>query len=155
MKKSVKGLAVTLLFAFVLNAIVFVPSVSAVENLPTVWVKVYRIQTVDSIETGLEGEADWRYMIAVTDGETTVTREFKCKSNIGDNIVDRLDSFPDIHTKSVQVTITVYEDDSGGYETADVSSSGMSFECTYNLVSNALGGDETVIDGIWDLRSIS
>ena len=126
MKKSVKGLAVTLLFAFVLNAIVFVPSVSAVENLPTVWVKVYRIQTVDSIETGLEGEADWRYMIAVTDGETTVTREFKCKSNIGDNIVDRLDSFPDIHSKSVQVTITVYEDDSGGYETADVSSSGMS-----------------------------
>jgi PKD repeat protein len=147
MKKSVKGLAVTLLFAFLLNAIVFVPSVSAVENLPTVWVKVYRIQTVDTIETGLEGEADWRYTIAVTDGETTETREFKCKSNIGDNIVDRLDSFPDIHSKSVQVTITVYEDDSGGYETADVSSSGMSFECTYNLVSNALGGDETVIDG--------
>ncbi len=40
MKKSVKGLAVTLLFTFLLNAIVFVPSVSAVENLPTVWVKV-------------------------------------------------------------------------------------------------------------------
>jgi len=50
MKKSIKGLLVMLLFAVLLNVLVFTPSVSAAKNLPTVWVKVYRIQAVDTIE---------------------------------------------------------------------------------------------------------
>ncbi len=73
MTKSVKWLVITLLFAILLNAVVFTPSVSASENLPTVWVKVYRIQAVDTIENALEGSADWRYNITVSDGETLVT----------------------------------------------------------------------------------
>jgi PKD repeat protein len=121
-------------------------SVSAIENLPTVWVKIYRIQAVDTIENFLESEADWRYTITVSDGETLITREFKCPSNIGNIIVDRLDSFPDIKNQDVFVTITLYEDDVLGHDTADISSSGTAFDCTYNLATNELGGDETVIE---------
>jgi PKD repeat protein len=147
MKKSIKTITLTLLFTVLLNVAVFTPSVLATENLPTVWVKVYRIQTVDAIETAQEGEADWRYTITVSDGENSVTREFKCPSNSDDIVVDRSDSFTNIKNQDLFVTITLYEDDSTGYEIADVSSSGTTFDGTYNLALNTLGGDETVIDG--------
>ena len=147
MNRPIKGLLITLLFAVLLNVVVFTPSVSAVENLPTVWVKVYRIQAVDTIENALESNADWRYNITVSDGETLITREFKCLSNNDVILVDRPDSFTDIKNQDVFVTIRLYEDDLLGHETADISSSGTSFDCTYNLASNELGGDETIIEG--------
>jgi len=146
MKKSIKGLVITILFAAILNVVVFTPSVSAGENLPTLWVKVYRIQAIDDIENFLETEADWRYTITVSDGETLITQEFKCPSNIDNIVVDRSDSFTDIKNQDVFVTIALYEDDILGHETVDISSSGTSFDCTYNLASNALGGDETVFE---------
>lgn len=146
MKKPIKGLLITLLFAVLLNVTVFTPSVSAGENFPTVWVKVYRIQTIDTIENSLEGSADWRYTITVSDGETLIAREFKCPSNNDDIRVDRSDSFTNIKNQDVFVTITLYEDDPSNSETADISSSGTSFDCTYNLASNELAGDETVIE---------
>ena len=136
-----------LLFAVLLNVVVFTPSVAAVENLPTVWVKVYRIQAVDTIENALESDADWRYSITVSDSETLTTRDFKCPSNIDDIILDRSDSFTDIKNQDVFVTISLYEDDLLDHETADISSSGTSFDCTYNLASNELGGDKTIIEG--------
>jgi PKD repeat protein len=136
-----------LLFAVLLNAVVFTPSVSAAENLPTVWVKVYRIQAVDTIENFLESSADWRYTITVSDGETLTTRDFKCPPNNDDIVLDRADSFTDIKNQDVFVTITLYEDDLLGAETADISSSGTSFDCTYNLASNELGGDDTIMEG--------
>jgi len=136
-----------LLFAVLLNVLVFTPSVSAAENLPTVWVKVYRIQAVDTIENFLESGADWRYNITVSDGETLTTRDFKCPSNNDDIVLDRADSFTDIKNQDVFVSISLYEDDLLGSETADISSSGRSFDCTYNLVSNELGGDDTIMEG--------
>jgi PKD repeat protein len=147
MKKTSKGLVIKLLFAVLLNAVVFTPSVSAAENLPTVWVKIHRIQLIDDIENVLEGEADWRYTITVIDSETLTTREFKCPPNVDSIVVDRSDSFTDIKNQDVFVTITLYEDDQSGSETADISSSGTSFDCTYNLASSELGGDETIIEG--------
>ena len=147
MKKSIKLVSLMLLFAVLLSVTVFTPSVLASENLPTVWVKVYKIQKVDAIEVAQEGEADWRYTVTVSDGETSVTREFKCPSNSDDIIVDRSDSFTNIKNQDLFVTITLYEDDSTGYETADISSSGMAYDGTYNLALNSLGGDTTVVDG--------
>jgi len=147
MKRSIKRPLLMLLFAVLLNVVVFTPFVSAAENLPTVWVKVYRIQAVDTIENFLESGADWRYSITVSDGETLTTRDFKCPSNNDDIILDRADSFTDIKNQDVFVTIKLYEDDLLGSETADISSSGTSFDCTYNLASNELGGDDTVIEG--------
>jgi len=147
MKKSIKGLLLMLLFSVLLNVVVFTPSVSAAENLPTVWVKVYRIQAVDTIENFLESDADWRYTITVSDGETLTTRDFKCPSNNDDIVLDRADSFTDIKNQDVFVSISLYEDDLVGDETADISSSGTSFGCTYNLVSNELGGDDTIMEG--------
>ena len=147
MKKSIKGLLLMLLFAVLLNVVVFTPSVSAAENLPTVWVKVYRIQAVDTIENVPESGADWRYTITVSDGETLKTRDFKCPQNNDNIVLDRADSFTDIKNQDVFVTISLYEDDLTGAETADISSTGTSFSCTYNLASNELGGDDTIIEG--------
>jgi len=136
-----------LLFSGLLNLVVFAPSVSAAENFPTVWVKVYRIQQVDTIENFLESGADWRYKISVSDDETLITTEFKCPGNNDDIIVNRVDSFIDLKTQDVSVTISLYEDDLFGTETADISGSGTSFNCIYNLASNEFSGDETVIEG--------
>ena len=147
MNRAIKGLVITVLFAVLLNAVMFIPSVSAAENLPTVWVKIYRIQAVDDIENVLESEADWRYTITVSDGETSTKREFKCPPNLDNIVVERSDSFTDIKNQDVFVTIALYEDDMLGHETADISSSGTAFDCTYNLASNELGGDETIIEG--------
>lgn len=136
-----------LLFSVLLNVVVFTPSVSAAENLPTVWVKVYRIQAVDNIENFLESSSDWRYTITVSDGETLKTRDFKCPSNNDDIVLDRADSFTNIKNQDVSVSISLYEDDLLGAETADISSLGTSFDCTYNLASNELGGDDTIMEG--------
>jgi PKD repeat protein len=146
MKKSIKGPLLMLLFAFLLNTLAFTPSVSAAENLPTVWVKVYRIQTVDIIESVAESGADWRYTITVSDGETLKTRDFKCQLNNDEITLDRADSFTNIKNQDVFVTINLYEDDQSVSETADISSSGTSFSCTYNLASNELGGDDTIME---------
>jgi PKD repeat protein len=147
MKRPIKGLLITLLFTVLLSTVIFTPSVSASENLPTVWVKVYRIQAIDTIENALESNADWRYTITIIDGETSTTREYKLEENYDDAIVDRPDSFTNIKNQDVFVKITLYKDDLSGSEIADISSSGTSFDCTYNLASNEFGGDETSIEG--------
>ena len=110
MKKSSKGLVLTLLFAVLLNAVVFTPSVSAAENFPTVWVKIYRIQLIDDIENVLEEEADWRYTITVIDGETVTTQGYKLKESRDVGRFDREDSFTGIKNQDVFVTITLYKD---------------------------------------------
>ena len=84
MKKSSKGLVIALLFAVLLNAVVFTPSVSAAENRAMVGVKVHRIQLIDDIENDLEKEADWRYTITVIDGETVTTQGYKLKESRDD-----------------------------------------------------------------------
>jgi len=146
MKKTVKQLWITLLFTTIISASVFSPSASATENLPTVWVKVHRIQAVDSVENAAEGGADWHYVITVTDGETIMKRDFKCPPNTDDITLDRADSFTGIKDQEIFVKIELYDDDPSEAETADISNSGTSFTCTYNLISNSLGGDETVYD---------
>ena len=136
-----------LLFVVLLSTVVFTPSVSGAENLPTVWVKVYRIQAVDAIENVLESEADWRYKITVSDGEILTTRDFKCSPNKDDITLDRADSFTDIKNQDVFVSIALYEDDLVSSETADISISGQYFIGTYNLISNELGGDGIIMEG--------
>ena len=84
MKKSSKGLVIALLFAVLLNAVVFTPSVSAAENRAMVGVKVHRIQLIDDIENDLEEEADWRYTITVIDDETVTTQGYKLKESRDD-----------------------------------------------------------------------
>ena len=147
MKKVVKGIMLLLLFSNLLNLVVFTSSVLAEENYPTVWVKIYRIQQVDTIENILESGADWRYIITVSDSETAITKEYKCPSNDDDIIVNHVDSFVDLKTQDVTITISLYEDDLFGVETADISGSGTSFNCIYNLASNEFSGDETIIEG--------
>ena len=95
MKKSIKGVLLTLLFAALMNVVVFTPATSAAEaeKLPTVWVKIYRIQAVDIVENVPEGQADWRYTITVSDGETLTTRDYKCEEN--DDIIVTREGLPE------------------------------------------------------------
>jgi PKD repeat protein len=141
-------LILALLFTCLLNLTLLTPSISAAGNLPTVWVKIHRIQKVDAIENILEDGADWHYKITVSDGETLATQDFKCTANNDDIVVDQLDSFSDLKAEDVFVTIALNEDDLLGSETADINGgSGTSFNCIYNLATNELTGDETVVEG--------
>jgi PKD repeat protein len=144
-RKIVSAITLTLLLTGLLT-LALTRNTMAVENLPTVWVKVYRIQAIDDFGL-LEFGADWRYKVTVSDGETIVTKEFKCPSNKDDIVVDRVDSFSDLKHKDVYITIFLYEDDLLGYETADISSIGTSFDCTYHLKTDNFDGDETVFEG--------
>ena len=149
MKKSIKGMLLTLLFAALMNAVVFTPAASSAEaeKLPTLWVKIHRIQAVDTIENSPDGEADWRYTITVSDSENLKTRDYKHEENHDDVILNRADSFTDIKNQKVSVKISLYEDDLLGSETVDISSSGTSFDCSYNLATNELSGDNTIMEG--------
>lgn len=147
LKKTVWGVILALLLAGLLYSGFFVLEAKAVENLPTVWVKVHRIQAIDPIEGFLQDGADWRYKVWVSDGETATTKEFKCPSDDDDIVVDHVDSFSDLKHKDLLITIMLYEDDPFGYETADISSSGTSFFCTYYLKTDDFEGDETVVEG--------
>lgn len=142
-RKDVFSITLTLLLVSTLSLALLGVGTRAVENLPTVWVKVHRIQAVDPIEGFLEDGADWRYKVTLAG----VIKEFKCASNIDDVVVDHVDSFSDLLNKDVSVKISLYEDDTFGYETADISGTGTSFDCTYHLATDELEGDETIIEG--------
>lgn len=135
---------VTVIFSLTMSYPTFLTL--AAETLPTVWVEVFRIQAVDPIEGFLEGAADWRYKITVSDGETSLTEDYKCPSNDDDIVVDRVDTFGTISNKDVSVTISLFEDDTFGSETADISSSGNSFFCIYHLKTDEFEGDDTVFE---------
>lgn len=136
-----------LLVSGLLNLTLFTPSALAQENYPTMWVKIHRIQRVDTIETGTEGGADWRYTVVVSDGETLKTQEFMCPSNNDDITLDLVYSFSDLKAQEVSVTISLYELDASDSETADISDSGTAFNCIYNLAVDDFSGDEAVVDG--------
>jgi PKD repeat protein len=147
-KKAVCSAMLALLVVSAFNLVFFTTVTLAVENLPTVWIKVHRIQAVDPIESILEDGADWRFKITVSDGETAVTKEFKCSPNNDDIVVDHVDSFSDLKHKDIYITIALFEDDLFGYETADISSGvgRTAFYCIYDLKTNKLTGDETIFE---------
>ena len=78
LKRIVSETTIILLLIGIVTSAFLTWKAKAVENLPTVWVKVYRIQAIDSIEGVLEDGADWRYNVRVSDGEKAETKEFKC-----------------------------------------------------------------------------
>jgi len=144
MLKWLSWITLALLLTAVLS---FIPrSVKAVDNLPTLWIKVHRIQAVDPIENWLEDGADWHYYITVSDGETTMDTEFKCPSGADDIVVDHIDTFANLRHKDISASITLKEDDLFGQETADISSSGLSFDCIYHLKTNDFEGDSAIVE---------
>jgi len=117
------------------------------DTLPTVWIKIHRIQAIDPIEGFLEDGADWHYYISVTDGATTLSVEYKCPSGQDDLVLDRIDSFGNLKHSDVSITINLKEDDLFGQEQADISgSSGNAFYCTYHLKTNIFNGDQTILE---------
>ena len=147
MKKSINVTLLMLLFTVLMSAVVVAPVASAAETgkLPTVWVKIHRIQAVDTNEN-VEGETDWRYNITVSDSEKVITQEHKCSKSGNDIIVDCEESFTDIKNQKVSVKISLYKDNPPRTEIADISNSGTSFDCIYNLATNKFSGDNTTME---------
>lgn len=129
-------------------AIAFVPAKArSADTLPTIWIRIHRIQAVDPIEGFLEDGADWHYYITVSDGETTASAEYKCPSGHDDLVLDRIDSFSSLKHKDVSITISLKEDDLFGQEQADISGSGGNeFYCVYHLKTNNFDGDQTILE---------
>ena len=142
---------VILLVSILFVASLDVKTASAATSTPTVWIKIYRIQRVDPIESFLEGGADWRYKVHVWNGEDWSSLEHKCASNHDDLIVNMNHKFDDIGITTTTVYIDLFEDDLFGHETADISSrKDISRFClTYNLKDNTIGGDEVIIEGAY------
>lgn len=117
-------------------------------------ITIYRVQMIDSIETAflLEGDADWYYNVTVSDasGDSSVLFDDDSEQN---DIYFNNDH--DFSVESLQITIRIYlyEDDTLGYETADVSSSSTRryFVGYYNLETNSLigSGDTAQQDGVY------
>ena len=143
-----------LLFGFTVVS-VNVKKTLAQASTPTVWVTIYRIQAVDSIESILEDGADWRYKIYVWDGEDWISVEYKPDSNNDDIVVNKVHEFEDIKTTTTTVLIDLFEDDLFGSEIADISSriSVSRFTLSYNLKDNSLSGDEVIIEGAYHKTS--
>ncbi len=116
----------------------FTCTTSAVENTPTLWVAVHRIQATETSEN----ISHWKYSISVNDQITdSVTQDYICQKTGDDITVDRDDSFS-VLNQEVYITLTVYKNDNGEYQTADISSLGTTYDCTYNFATNEIGGEE-------------
>ena len=118
----------------------------------TVWIKIYRIQAVDRIETASEDGADWRYHIYLWHGriyeeEPWDKVEYKAEPDYDNIIVNKTHRFDNITTITTTVIIDLLEDDPHYYTTADISSSipqaapgisisGKRFYIRYDLISN-------------------
>lgn len=144
--RKTKGIILTLLVCSIMILGTFTCTTFATENTPTLWVTVHRIQATQTSES----ISHWKYSIAVN-GQITdaVTQDHICQKTGDDIAVDRDDSFS-VLDQEVYITLTVYRNDNGEYETADISSLGTTFDCTYNLATNEIGGEEiTVEDGYY------
>lgn len=137
-----KGIILTVLVSTILILGAFTSSASAAESTPTIWITIHRIQATQSSEY----DSHWKYSITVNDQITdSVTQDYICQKTGDDIIVDRDDSFS-TGNKSVYITLTVYRNEQGEYETSDISSLGTTFDCTYNLAADELGGEEITVE---------
>lgn len=127
-----------------------IPQVEGQEiRMPTVWVKIYRIQAVDPID--IFGEADWYYEIQVWNGQQYIEKTAYATQQDKDDVIEnKIYSFEKIGVTEAIIRIYLYDDDGiFGFETADISgASGRSaFYCTYNLKQNTLTGDQVIVEG--------
>ena len=116
--KKTKGIILTLLVCSILIFGTFTCTTFAAENTPTLWVTVHRIQATETSQN----TSHWKYSIAVN-GQITdaVTQDYICQKTGDDIAVDRDDSFS-VLDQEVYITLTVYRNGNGEYETADISS---------------------------------
>jgi PKD repeat protein len=114
MGKSKRIFVVTLLTIIYLSLISLdIPFSRAQDTKPTIWVTIYKIQGIDTIEGPLEGDPDWFYKIEVWNGEFWV--DILTNDTVGDGILSvnnthafRLDH---INSSLVNIHITLFEED--------------------------------------------
>jgi len=123
------------------------------DPIPTVWIKIHRIQAVDPID--IFGEADWYYTIEIFNGEEFVSVSAYAEvQNQDDVIEDKTYSF---EVEATETSIFIYlKDDDGifGFEEADISGSAFYYyNCIYSLKENTFTGDPVIVEGGYNKTS--
>ncbi|MCW4022018.1 MAG: PKD domain-containing protein [Candidatus Bathyarchaeota archaeon] len=137
--RKTKGIVLTLLVCSMMTLGTFTCTTFAAENSPTVWVTVHRIQAIETSEY----DSRWKYSITVDDQVTSpVTQEFTDEQTGDDITINNKESF-EVENQDVYIILTVLRKQNGDYRTADISSLGKTFDCTYNLATNEVGGEES------------
>ena len=165
MRLRLSGKTVLLLSAFVfLIFLICTGSKSFAQEkpTPTVWIKIYRIQAVDQIETGEEDGAEWHVYMWVWSGQAWVGANDTAPSNQSDVVLNETYAFNGVGTLSPTFYIALLEDDptttsdvadisahpGGGYDNYNGTlPRGAEYEAVYDLRTNNLTGDQVVIEG--------
>ena len=153
-----------IVFLCLMGSSLHVAIVGAEETKPTVWVTIYQIQGLDTIEMEWEGGPDWLYRIEVWDGNDWLDYERETTVPDGILVFDRIHDFilTDLERNITMVYITLFEKDDfiTLLEVADISSEPgfvnpnqrepsnvyATFMCDYNLATDTLTGDEVAAD---------
>jgi len=151
-------------FLCLMGSSLHVAIVGAEETKPTVWVTIYQIQGIDTIELEWEGGPDWLYRIEVWDGNEWM--EYRRETTVGDGVLvfDSTHDFTltDLEGNTTMVYITLFEKDDfiTVLEVADISGEPgfvspsqrepanvyTIFMCDYDLASDTLTGDSVASD---------
>ena len=139
--------------------------IKAAEKEPDLWVKIYRIQLIDSIEGFGEGEADWHYYLTLFNGEEWSYID-EGYSEDDDIIVNDIYTFK-IKDISVRIYLHLLDTDywtapdladisshkGGGEKNYDEITIGAQYRGTYDLLTNTLTGDSVITESGYFITS--
>ena len=137
----------------------------AAEIEPELWVKIHRIQLIDSIEGFGEGEADWHYFLTLFNGEEWSYID-EGYSEDDDIIVNDIYTFK-IKDRSVRIYLHLLDTDywtapdladisshkGGGEKNYDEITIGAQYRGTYDLLTNTLTGDSVISESGYFITS--
>jgi PKD repeat protein len=164
-KDIVRIILSVLLCMIILSVTTVMVSTRAEEVLPTVMIRIHRIQKVDDIEGFTEGGADWHYYILVWAEEKYLSVDKICTSNRDDtgNIGETY-TF-EVKTRTIWIEIYLLEEDfwsaqdvadisghpGGGYDDYDGTiPRGAKYFGVYDLKNDILSEDEvTELGSMW------
>jgi PKD repeat protein len=140
--------------------------VGAEDGSPTLQITIHRIQSIDAIESPVEGEPDWVYKIEVWGGDGWLSVETNETVGNGDIAGGHTYAFTlgDISANTTNIYITLLEVDTwtNQKEVADVSGAPGAmkqdqreptvpltaiFRGQYNLITGSFSGDPLTLDG--------
>jgi hypothetical protein len=136
-------------------------------RFPNLWVNIHRIQAVDSIESFLEGEAEWEYGLNIWSGEEWLSEvgiiDYPYSDNGDDVTIDHRFRFK-IKSNSTEMQLTLVERDSltdddvadisgfpgGGFDNfIGIIPAGAWFLGYFSLENGTLSGDPYVFESGW------
>lgn len=160
--KIKKICAILILYALVVS--IFSPSVFAEEDGTSLFIKIHEIEMIDAVEFLPGDSADWSYKINIEDNEGMnidgTLGWIDCEENNNNPMPNNIHEFT-VNSALGKIEIIIAERDSGNYDIADISDKsgggtddwtggsfpyGSTYEGNYNLITDSLSGDSTIIE---------